>query len=150
MSEETIRALIDAINAYMTSGLPDTFYKLVFRRLETFGYVATEADVFGIAFSVQKSELNIRNDCNITEIPEELFPTLCDMTCGDFLAVKYQTGKLNLADLDLDGAIASISEGDTSISFDKSTTDAGKFTALIYALSDSGRGNLECYRKFKW
>lgn len=150
MNEEIIRTLIDAINAYMTSSLPDTFYELVFRRLETFGYVATEADAFGIAFSVQKSELNIKNDCNIADIPKELYPTLCDMACGDFLAVKFQTGKLNLADLDLDGAIASISEGDTSISFDKTTTDAGKFTELIYALSNSGRGNLECYRKFKW
>lgn len=150
MNEEIIRALIDAINAYMTSGLPDTFYELVFRRLETFGYTATEADAFGVAFSVQKVELNIRNDCNITKIPEALFPTLCDMACGDFLAVKYQTGKLNLSGLDLDGAIASISEGDTSISFDKSTTDEGKFAALIYALSDSGRGNLECYRRIKW
>ena len=150
MNEEIIRTLIDAINAYMTSSLPDALFELVLRRLETFGYVATEADVFGIAFSVQKSELNIRNDCNITEIPAELFPTLCDMACGDFLSVEYRTGRLNLADLDLGGAITSVTEGDTSISFDKSTTDEGKFAALISALSDSGRGNLECYRKFKW
>lgn len=148
MSEETIRALIDTIASYMTSNLPDTFYELMLRRLESFGYVVTEADAFGIAFSVQKSELNIRNDCNITEIPEGLYPTLCNMACGDFLVVKYQTGKLALADLDLDGAIASVSEGDTSISFDKSTTDEGKFNALISALSE--RGNLACYRRFKW
>jgi hypothetical protein len=150
MSEEIIRALIDAINAYMTSSLPDTFYELVFRRLETFGYTVTEADAFGIAFSAQKSELNIRNDCNITEIPAELFPTLCDMACGDFLSAKYRTGRLNLADLDLTGALASVSEGDVSLTFDKSTTDEGKFNTLITVLSDSGRGNLECYRKFKW
>jgi hypothetical protein len=150
MNNLIIRTLIDAINAYMTSSLPDAFYELVFRRLETFGYDVTEADAFGIAFSVQKSELNIRNDCNITKIPEALFPTLCDMSCGDFLAVKYQTGKLNLSDLDLDGAIASVSEGDVSISFDKSTTSEGKFAVLLSALSDAGRGNLECYRKIGW
>ena len=150
MSEETIRALIDLITAYMTSNLPDAFYELVLRRLETFGYVATEADAFGIAFSVQKSELNIRNDCNITEIPEELFPTLCDMACADFLAVKYQTGKLDIEGLDLDGALASVSEGDVSISFDKSTTGDGKFASLLSALSDAGRGNLECYRRIRW
>lgn len=150
MNEEIVRALIDSINAYMTSSLPDTFYELVFRRLETFGYAVTEADAFGIAFSVQKSELNIRNDCNITEIPEELFLTLCDMACGDFLSVEYRTGRLNLADLDLTGALTSVTEGDVSITFDKSTTDEGKFTALISALSGLGRGNLECYRQFKW
>ncbi len=150
MNEEIIRTLIDAINAYMTSSLPDALFELVLRRLETFGYEVTEADAFAIAFSVQKSELNIRHDCNITEIPEELFPTLCDMACGDFLSAKYRVGQLNLSDLDLGGAITSVSEGDTSISFDKSTTDEGKFAALVSALSDSGRGNLECYRKFKW
>ena len=149
MNEEIIRALIDAINAYMTSSLPDTFYELVFRRLETFGYKVEEADAFGIAFSVQKSELNIRNDCNITEIPAELFPTLCDMACGDFLSVEYRTGRLNLADLDLTGALTSVTEGDVSLTFDKSTTDEGKFAALVTALSGAGRGSLECYRKFK-
>ena len=79
-----------------------------------------------------------------------MFPTLCDMACGDFLAVKYQTGKLDIAGLDLTGALTSISEGDVSLTFDKSTTDEGKFTALVSALSNAGRGNLECYRQFKW
>ena len=150
MNEEIIRTLIDAIDSYMTSSLPDTFYELVFRRLETFGYEVKVADAFGIAFSVQKSELNIKNDCNIADIPAELYPTLCDRACADFLAVKYQTGKLALADIDLDGAITSISEGDTSITFDKSASDAEKFHALLVTLSASGRGNLECYRQIKW
>jgi hypothetical protein len=120
------------------------------RRLVSFGYTLTGADALAIAFSVQKAELNIKNDCNISEIPEELYHTLSDMACGDFLAVKYQTGKLNLADLDLAGAVTSISEGDVSITFDKATTDEGKFNALVSALSTAGRGNLACYRRFKW
>lgn len=150
MNEEIIRALIDTINAYMTSNLPDTVFEMVLRRLESFGYEVTETDAFGIAFSVQKSELNIKNDCNIAEVPEDLYPTLCDMACADFLSVKYQTGKLVLADIDLDGAITSISEGDTSITFDKSASDAEKFRSLVSALSASGRGNMECYRRIKW
>lgn len=150
MTDEIIRTLIDTINSYMTSSLPDALYELVLRRLDDFGYEVTEADAFGIAFSVQKSEINIKNDCNITEIPEGLYHTLCDRACGDFLSVKYQTGKLNLAELDLDAAIASVSEGDTSITFDKTTTDEGKFNVLVSALSASGRGNLACYRSFKW
>ena len=150
MNEEIIRTLIDTINACMTSNLPDAFFELVLRRLESFGYEVTEADAFGIAFSVQKSELNIKNECNIAEVEEGLYPTLCDMSCGDFLTVKYQTGKLALADIDLDGAITSISEGDTSITFDRTASDAEKFRALVSALSASGRGNLECYRKIKW
>ena len=150
MSDETIRTLIDTINSFMASDLPDTFFEMLLRRLDAYGCEITELDAFGVAFSVQKSEINIKNDCNIAEIPEGLYHTLCDRVCGDFLSVKYQTGKLNLSGLDLDGAIASISEGDVSISFDKTTTDEGKFNALVSALSASGRGNLACYRKFKW
>ena len=150
MTNEIIRTLIDTINSFMTSNLPDAFFEMVLRRLDLFGYEVKEADAFAIAFSVQKSEINIKNDCNITEIPEGLYPTLCDMACGDFLSTKYQTGKLNLSDIDLGGAIASVSEGDISISFDKSTTDEGKFNALVSALSTAGRGNLACYRRFKW
>ena len=150
MNEEIIRTLIDTINAYMTSSLPDAVFEMVFRRLETFGYEVAEADAFGIAFSVQKSELNIKNDCNVAEVPKELYTTLCDMACADFLAVKYQTGKLVLTDINLDGAIASVSAGDTSISFDNGTSDESKFSALVSTLSASGRGNLECYRQIKW
>ena len=150
MSEETIRTLIETIDSFMTSNLPDTLYELVLRRLELLGYTATETDALAIAFSVQKAEFNIKNECNISEIPEELHHTLCDMSCGDFLAVKYHTGQLNLAELDLEGAISSISEGNVSITFDKSTTDEGKFNALVSALSTFGRGNVACYRRFKW
>lgn len=152
MTDEIIRTLIDTINSLMTSDLPDSFFEMVLRRLDSFGYEVTEADAFGIAFSVQKSEMNIKNDCNITEIPEGLYRTLCDMSCGDFLQVKYQTGKLNMADINIGGAIASISEGDTSITFENSNTntDEGSFATLISELSNAGRGNLACYRRFKW
>ena len=97
MNEEIIRTLIDEINAFMTSNLPDVLFEMVLRRLDSFGYNLTEEDAFGIAFSVQKSEINIMNDCNIEEVPVNLFQTLCDMACGDFLSTKYRTGKLDIA-----------------------------------------------------
>ena len=55
MSEETIRTLIDTINSFMTSNLPDALFELVLRRLGLLGYTVTEADALAIAFSVQKA-----------------------------------------------------------------------------------------------
>ena len=150
MNEENIRTLIETINSFMTSDLPDAVFVLVLRRLESFGYIATEEDAFGVAFSVQKSEINIKHDCNISEIPEGLYQTLCDMACADFLLVKSKTGKLDVAALNIQGALASVSLGDISVSFDNAVASGTNFDALISALSTSGRGDLECYRRIKW
>lgn len=150
MSEETRTVLIRNIKACAATGLPDAFIELLLGRLASFGYEVQETDAFTIGYSMQKSETYIKNECNLSIIPEGLYLTLCDMSCGEFLSTKSRTGQLNIAGLNLDGAIASISEGDTSVSFDNATTDEGKFSMLLATLFNAGRGNLACYRKFRW
>jgi hypothetical protein len=87
----------------------------------------------------------------VAEVPEGLTNTAVDMACGEILDTLYRTGKLDVGSIALDGAIASVSLGDTTVSFDNTSTDnSGTFTALINALKDSGRGDFACYRKFKW
>lgn len=144
LNDETISTLTEAITKVYESDLTE----LVLKRLDSFGYEATESDAFCIGFSVQKVENNIKNDCNITEIPEGLTNTAVDMVCGEILNTLYRTGKLSLDSLDLDGAVASVSAGDTSVSFDNATSDDGKFSTLLQLLS--GRGDFACYRTIKW
>ena len=144
---ETISTLVEAITNIYESDLTE----LVLKRLDSFGYEAKEEDVFVIGYSVQKVENNIKNDCNIAEIPEGLTNTAVDMACGEILDTLYRTGKLDVGSIALDGAIASVSLGDATVSFDNTTTDnSGTFTALINMLKDSGRGEFACYRQFKW
>jgi hypothetical protein len=72
------------------------------------------------------------------------------MVCGEFLLAQKQTGKLELNDLDLDGAITSIKEGDVQINFGDGTSDDEKFNSFLNYLLHNGDGDFVCYRKLKW
>ena len=144
LDNETISTLVENIANIYESNLT----VLVLKRLDSFGYEAKEEDIFVIGFSVQKVENNIKNDCNITEIPEGLANTAVDMACGEILDTLYRTGKLDVESIALDGAIASVSLGDATVSFDNN--NSGTFTALINTLKGSGRGEFACYRQIKW
>ena len=147
LTEESIVTLTEAIIKIYESNLTE----LVLLRLDSFGYEVKEEDAFVIGYSVQKVENNIKNDCNITDIPEGLTNIAVDMACGEILDTLYRTGKLDVGSIALDGAIASVTLGDATVSFDNTTSDnSGTFTALISALKDSGKGELACYRTIKW
>lgn len=146
LTEEIICILAEKISRVYASSLTE----LVLKRLDRFGYKVIEADVFAIAYSLQKIENVIKNSCNVSELPDGLTHYAVDMVCGDFLDVIYRTGQLNLEDLDLKGAIASVSAGDTSVSFDNETSDDGKFNALLQSLQNNGRSEFACYRKLSW
>ena len=146
LSNETISTLTEEISKVYESGLTES----VLKRLDSFGYGVTMDNVFCVAFSVQKVENSIKNDCNVVDVPEGLESTAIDMVCGEILGTLYRTGKLNLSSLDLNGAIASVSAGDTSVSFDKNTSDVGKFNILLQLLMNGGRGEFACYRTVKW
>ena len=146
LNEETISTLTETIAKIYESSLTDS----VLKRLDSFGYTPTEADAFCIGFSVQKVENSIKNDCGVAEVPEGLINIAVDMACGEVLGTLYLTGRLSIDSIDLGGAIASVSAGDTSVSFDNSTSDEGKFNTLLQLLKDGGRGEFACYRTIKW
>ena len=144
LTDETISTLTESITKVYESDLTE----LVLKRLDSFGYTSTTENTFVIGFSVQKVENSIKNDCNVIEIPEGLTNIAVDMVCGEVLGTLYRTGSLSLDNIDLDGAIASVSAGDTSVSFDNATSNDGKFNILLQMLSE--RGDFACYRTIKW
>ena len=147
LNDETISTLLEAIAKIYESDITE----LVLKRLDSYGYEAKESDAFVIGYSVQKVENNIKNDCNIGDLPERLTNVVVDMACGEILDTLYRTGGLDVGSIALDGAIASVSLGDATVSFDNTATDnSGTFTALINNLKESGRGELVCYRTVKW
>lgn len=146
LTDETISTLTEAITNVYVSSLTE----LVLKRLDSLGYTPSEDDAFCIGFSVQLVENSIKNDCNVTEVPEGLSNIAVDMVCGEVLGTLYRAGKLSLDNLDLDGAIASVKVGDASVSFSNSTSDDGKFTTLLALLQNGGRGEFACYRSLRW
>lgn len=136
-------------NLGKTTSLSEQFMELVLKRLVSFGYTPTEDDSWVICFAAQKVENHIKNSCNTTVIPEGLFHVAVDCICGEFLFSKKQTGKLEIADLDLTGVIKQISEGDVSVSF-SDLSDEQRFNQLLNHMMTIKEGDLSCFRKLKW
>jgi hypothetical protein len=132
------------------SNLTESFFKAVLQRLISLGYKLEENDDWILCFAIQGVENHIKNSCNVTSLPNELLNVAVDRVCGEFLFTKKQTGQLTIDGLDLTGAIASISEGDTSVSFVSGATDDDRFNLLVNYLMNKGDGDFVCYRRLKW
>ena len=122
----------------------------VLNRLESFGYTLKETDDWMISFSVQKVENTIKNECNVTSVPDGLFNIAENMICGEFLYSLKQSGKLE--GFNLDAALKTVQTGDTTVTFDGqgSMTPEQRLNNLLSYLMTSGRGEFACYRKLKW
>lgn len=149
MNEELQTVLIkiqSILNDTNLNGLIET----VLQRLVSFGCDPTKDDVFSIAFGIQKVQNHILNMTNQETIPDGLFEVSVDMVCGEFLNVKYLSGKLEMDNLDFDGIVKSVSEGDTSVTFETNGQDEDKFRQLIAWLMNGKGCDLLCYRKMRW
>lgn len=124
--------------------------EMVIERLKDFGYEATDADKASLVFVIAKVEQSVLNECNLLEIPEELKYIVVNMACGEFLQTKFSLGQLDLGELDLDGALKSVTEGDVSVTLDNSFDDTKKLQSLIGGLLATGKDELICFRKLRW
>jgi hypothetical protein len=116
-------------------------------RLAFFGYVVETIDDWVLDFVIDKVENEIKNECNIDEIPAGLYQVAVDMAVGEFLFAKKGSGQA--LGIDAEAAVKSIKEGDTQISYaipDTSITLDG----MIDMLRHCGRGQLISYRRFVW
>jgi hypothetical protein len=149
--DEMIQKILANILTVMTNtSLSEPFYKAVLKRLVSFGCVLKEDDCWVICFAMQKVENHIKNSCNTINVPDGLFNVAVDMVCGEFLFTKKQTGKLKLTDLDLDGAITQIHEGDVTVQFASGSSDEEKFNSFLNYLLHNGEGDFVCYRRLRW
>lgn len=121
----------------------------VIKKLESLGYIANSSDEWALGFIIDKVETHIKNSCNTTAVPEGLHNVAVGMVCGEFLFTKKQSGQLELTNLDLEGAVQSISAGDTNVSF-TGASDDDKFTALLNMLMHPKEGDFVCYRTMQW
>ena len=147
--DEMIKKVLASILNIDTS-LKEPFVKAVLDRLVSFGYQLKEDDDVMVCFAVGKVENRIKNSCNTTSVPDGLFHVAVDMVCGEFLFTKKQTGKLELADIDLDGAITQIHAGDTTVQFASGSSDGDRFDSFLNYLLHNGEGDFVCYRRLKW
>ena len=122
-------------------------------RLQSLGYTVKDSDDIAINFAMQKVENTIKNDCNISAIPDGLMNIAIDMVVGEFLMSKKTFAPNDLPSLNLEVAIKQIQEGDTNIAFaigEGSKTDEQRLDSFINYLLSYGRGEFNTYRRFKW
>ena len=150
MDEMIQKVLANILPIVTNTSLSESYCEMVLKRLVSFGYFLTEDDSWELSFVMTTVENRIKISCNTASIPEGLYHSAVDMTCGEFLMGRKNSGRLELSELDLSGAITSISEGDVSISFDANATDEVKFNQLVDYLITKGKGDFVCFRKLKW
>lgn len=150
MDEMIKKVLANILTVVKDSSLSESFVEAVLIRLHSFKYTLKESDSWIICFAMQKVENHIKNSCNTTSIPDGLFHVAVDNVCGEFLFTKKSTGDLDISDLDLEGAVKQISEGDVTITFADGASDEDRFDQFINHLMTMEEGDLVCFRKLKW
>ncbi|MGN1318067.1 MAG: hypothetical protein ACI4VF_03560 [Lachnospirales bacterium] len=119
----------------------------VVRKLKCYDVEVVASDITIIELAANSTEEYIKNFCNIKEIPTELYNTAVDMCCGIFLKTKTSIGTLNV--IDASGDVASITEGDVSISFKNGTGSATIMQDTIKKLCNKD-SELIVFRKLRW
>lgn len=122
-------------------------------RLQSLGYELQEEDEFSLTFCVQKVENTIKNDCNVSAVPEGLMNIAVDMAVGEFLTVKKTFSPDSIAGLNFDAAIKQIQTGDTNTVFavgEGSLTAEQRLDNFLNYLLTYGREQFSCYRRIRW
>lgn len=123
------------------------------KRLESFGYVLKDGDKAILSFSIEKVTNTIKNDCNVSSVPDGLVNIAVDMAVGEFLTAKKTFSPDEIEGLDLDYAVKQIQEGDTNTVFatgEASLTPEQRLSSLLNYLLVHGRDEFSCYRKLRW
>ena len=122
-------------------------------RLESFGYLLNDGDEVILAFSLQKVENTIKNDCNVSSVPKGLVSIAIDMAVGEFLTAKKAFTPDDIAGLDLDYAVKQIQVGDTNTVFatgEGNLTPEQRLNSFLSYLLTYGWDEFSCYRKLRW
>lgn len=119
--------------------------------LPLYGYTASSDDNALITLCIQRVELYVLSWCNIKTIPPSLIPEMIDMVLGEFLYTKMNLGDLTEENMNFQRAITSITEGDTTVSWqNKNKSDFDYFLNLVDTMRKGRKGILEHYRKLHW
>ena len=126
--------------------------KDVAEKLKSLGYNVDDSDLVLIQFAINGTEQYIKNFCNITVIPPELYFVAVDMAAGTLLRTKSSVGENVCDNIDFNaGRISNISEGDTSVgyTYDNNTSAASRYVTLLDKLCNRD-AELIAFRKLRW
>lgn len=101
-----------------------------------------------LSIALQAVEQEIVNRTNQTQVPEGLESVAVYRAAGQYLQLAQATGQLT--DFDFSGAVQSIKEGDTTVTFLDGATDVETFGSMAAALAQYGENQINRYRRLVW
>ena len=147
---EDLQTVVTSVNSILKDTNLTPTVEAIVKRLVSFGYIPTDADTWMIAYTTKGTVNHVLNETNRTTVPEELFEVVVDMVCGEVLNAKFSSGQLELTDLDLNGTIQSVKQGDTQVNFSAEGSDEAKLKNLLSWLIQGKGCDLLCYRRMRW
>jgi hypothetical protein len=138
--------ILEILNGKYNSNL----YDLILDRLEFFSYEVQDKDLSMIAQCLQTVINEAMIQCNVDEIPELYNYHIVDAVIGEFFGMKKAFNQLDISSLNLTGAIASVSMGNTSVSYDNSNSDSAKLDTYIELCKGRLARLYACLRRLKF
>lgn len=102
-----------------------------------------------LQITINEVEMYVKNFCNISTIPKELYYICSEMSCGKFLLYLNTFGMLKEY-VDFEKAVQQISEGDVSVSFASDATPEQQFLSILSNWSNPDPSSLLRFRKLVW
>jgi len=121
-------------------------------RLKMLGCKAENADNLAFSFCIDKVANQIKNNCNVSEIPEGLRELAVDRVCGEFLLAKKSAQSIGELIDNAEQMVKSIQDGDTTVVFSESESLEAVFSRLVAFLfhENDYKGELARYRSISW
>lgn len=117
-------------------------------------FTYSENDDWMLMFCIEKVTNTIKNECNISSIPEGLKQVAVQRVVGEFLFTKKNSGQTDgFENIDFSAVIKQIQEGDTNTVFaigEGCSTPEEMLNSLISILLTSGNNQFVTYRRLKW
>lgn len=125
------------------------------QRLASLGIILsiepTSTDNFLLNFAVNKTIDHIKNQTNLSAVPEGLTHLAIDMAVGEFLYAKKSMGLLDVSSLDFSTTAKRVKDGDTDVEFlvDAKSTPEANFNAFLNYLQHNEIDFVK-YRVLTW
>lgn len=124
-------------------------------RLAVLGFPTAEADVPQLSYTLEKAAQYIRNDCNISEVPQALRYALIDLAAADhLLARKAVSAAGEDAVPGFEQAVKTIQEGDTTVTYmtagEGGNTPESRLDGFIMQIRGDALAQLLPFRRLTW
>lgn len=143
---ESFVTMAEASTSFSASFLQD-----VIDLISALGYTLTTGDDYLLSFSAGYVEQEIKNACNVAEVPQGLYKVAVGLIVSRFLTTKKAKHEVDASALDFSPMLKELSEGDTKQVWDtgSGSSPEQRLDLFIEAL-ESGRNQFITYRRLKW